>query len=64
MPLLLAYRLEPLRNKRTNEPIYMAKCYSLNHIAEGKKDMRYVVKRVGKEKRWVRMRGKVLKKKK
>lgn len=64
MPLLVQYRSEPLKNKRKNEPSYMAKCFTLNHIAEGKHHIRYVVRRVGKEKRWVRIRGKVGKKKK
>jgi len=64
MPLLQAYRTHPLKNKRCNEPNYMAKCYTLNHMEEGKNHVRFVVKKVNKEKRWARMRGKVAKKKK
>ena len=64
MPLLIQYQTQPLRNKRNNEPKYMAKCYTMNHMEEGKKHTRFVVKKIGKEKRWVRMRGKSIKPKK
>jgi hypothetical protein len=42
----------------------MAKCYTMNHMEEGKNHTRFVVKKIGKEKRWVRMRGKSIKPKK